>query len=85
MKAGTIGAEWDSEVLVEYQASAMREIVRAVRSVAFSSVEIVMQNSRIVQIERKVRNFTSTEADRFALFEILPTGLPEAKSIIHQN
>jgi len=53
MKAGTIGAEWDREVLDEYQASAMREIVRAVRSVAFGSVEIVIQNSRIVQIERR--------------------------------
>jgi hypothetical protein len=32
---------------------AMREIVRAVRSVRYGSVEVVIQNSRVVQIERK--------------------------------
>jgi hypothetical protein len=31
----------------------IRTILSAVRSVAFGSVEIVIQNSRIVQIERK--------------------------------
>ncbi len=31
----------------------MREIVRAVRSVRYGSVEVVIQNSRVVQIERK--------------------------------
>ena len=41
------------EVLDDYQARAIREVVRALRSVAFGSVEIVIQNSRIVQIERK--------------------------------
>ena len=32
---------------------AIREIIRAVRSVNFGSVEIVIHDSRIVQIERK--------------------------------
>jgi hypothetical protein len=32
---------------------AMREILRAVRSVRYGSVEVVIQNSRVVQIERK--------------------------------
>jgi hypothetical protein len=31
----------------------MREIVRAVRSVRYGSVEVVIQSSRVVQIERK--------------------------------
>jgi hypothetical protein len=53
MEAGTIGAEWEGEALDEYQARVLYEILRAVRSVAFGSVEIVIQNSRIVQIERK--------------------------------
>jgi hypothetical protein len=53
MKAGSIGAERDGEVPDEYQTRAIGEIVRAVRSVVFGSVEIVIQNSRIVQIERK--------------------------------
>ncbi len=53
MKPSTIDDQADSEVLDNYQARAMREIVRAVRSVAFGSIEIVIQNSRIVQIERK--------------------------------
>jgi hypothetical protein len=53
MKPSTIDGESGGEVLDEYQASAMREIVRALRSVAFGSVEIAIQNSRIVQIERK--------------------------------
>ncbi len=37
----------------EHLARAIREIVRSVRSVNYGSVEIVIQNSRIVQIERK--------------------------------
>jgi hypothetical protein len=32
---------------------AIREIIRAVRSINFGSVEIVIHDSRIVQIERK--------------------------------
>jgi hypothetical protein len=31
----------------------MREVVRAIRTVNFGSVEIVIHNSRVVQIERK--------------------------------
>jgi hypothetical protein len=42
-----------SEELDDCQTRAIREIVRAVRAVSFGSVEIVIQNSRIVQIERK--------------------------------
>jgi hypothetical protein len=53
MKLNVIEGESDSEMLDDYEARAIREIVRAVRSVAFGSIEIVIQNSRIVQIERK--------------------------------
>jgi hypothetical protein len=53
MKPSTINGQAEGEALDDYQARAIREIVRAVRSVAFGSVEIVIQNSRIVQIERK--------------------------------
>jgi len=53
MKPRTVDSDPGSEVLDDYEARAIREIVRAVRSVAFGSVEIVIQNSRIVQIERK--------------------------------
>jgi hypothetical protein len=53
MKAGHSDAGLDGEALDEGQARAVREIVRAVRSVVFGSVEIVIQNSRIVQVERK--------------------------------
>ena len=53
VKPGIIDGESGSEALDDYQARAIREIVRAVRSVAFGSIEIVIQNSRIVQIERK--------------------------------
>ena len=31
----------------------IREILRSIRSVSYGSIEIVIQNSRIVQIERK--------------------------------
>ncbi len=34
-------------------AKALREIARSVRNVNFGSIEIVIHNSRIVQIERK--------------------------------
>jgi hypothetical protein len=37
----------------EHLDRALREIVRSVKSVNYGSVEIVIQNSRIVQIERK--------------------------------
>ena len=53
MKPSIIDGECSSEALDDYQARAIREIVRAVRSVAFGSIEIVIQNSRIVQIERR--------------------------------
>lgn len=53
MKPSTIDGEPTSEVLDDYQAHAIGEIVHAVRSISFGSVEIVIQNSRIVQIERK--------------------------------
>ena len=53
MKPSNINGEAEGEALDDYQARAIREIVRAVRSVAFGSVEIVIQNSRIIQIERK--------------------------------
>jgi len=32
---------------------ALREIIRAIRGISFGSVEIVIHNSRVVQIERK--------------------------------
>ncbi len=53
MKPSIVESESEGEVLDQHQTHAIREIVRAVRSVAFGSVEIVIQNSRIVQIERK--------------------------------
>ncbi len=53
MKPSIVKAASDGETLDDHQDRAIREIVRAVRSVAFGSVEIVIQNSRIVQIERK--------------------------------
>jgi len=31
----------------------VREIVRAIQSVQYGSVEVIIQNSRVVQIERK--------------------------------
>ena len=34
-------------------AAVTREIVRAIRTVGYGSVEIVIRNSRVVQIERK--------------------------------
>jgi len=53
MKSSPIAHGLWNEARDDYEARAIREIVRAVRSVAFGSVEIVIQNSRIVQIERK--------------------------------
>ena len=32
---------------------ALEEIERAIRSVAYGSVEVIIQNSRVVQIERR--------------------------------
>ncbi len=31
----------------------LREIVRSIKTVSYGSIEIVIQNSRVVQIERK--------------------------------
>jgi hypothetical protein len=55
MKPGILGDQSNGEILDESQVRAIREVVRAVRSVAFGSVEIVIQNYRIVQVERKER------------------------------
>jgi hypothetical protein len=53
MKTDVAGSERDGGVLDGNQARVVREIVRAVRSVAYGSIEIVIQDNRIVQIERK--------------------------------
>jgi hypothetical protein len=53
MKTGSLGDQPNGEILDESQVRTIREVVRAVRSVAFGSVEIVIRNSRIVQVERK--------------------------------
>jgi hypothetical protein len=53
MKPSIVKAEAESEILDDHEHRVLREIVRAVRSVAFGSVEIVIHNSRIIQIERK--------------------------------
>ena len=37
----------------EQLAKVLREVIRAVKSVNYGSIEIVIQNSRVVQIERK--------------------------------
>jgi hypothetical protein len=53
MKSSIASADSDGQILDHDEARVIREIIRAVRSVAFGSVEIVIQNSRIVLIERK--------------------------------
>ncbi len=47
------GASDRSEVHDKALARAMEEILRSIQSVNYGSVEIVIQNSRVVQIERK--------------------------------
>lgn len=37
----------------EQLARVLREVLRSVKSVNYGSIEIVIQNSRVVQIERK--------------------------------
>ncbi len=37
----------------EQLAKVIREVVRGVKSMSYGSIEIVIQNSRVVQIERK--------------------------------
>jgi hypothetical protein len=53
MKTGSLGDQSNGEILDESQVRAIREVVRAVGSVTFGSVEIVIRNSWIVQVERK--------------------------------
>jgi hypothetical protein len=37
----------------DHLARVLEEVERAIRSVAYGSVEVIIQNSRVVQIERK--------------------------------
>jgi hypothetical protein len=53
MKPAIVKGGAEGDILEDHEDHAFREILRAVRSVAFGSVEIVIQNSRIIQIERK--------------------------------
>lgn len=46
-------AEHESPQNAEALPRELREILRSIKSVNYGSVEIVIQNSRIVQIERK--------------------------------
>ena len=46
-------AEPDGVARTAQSEQAIREIVRAIESVSYGSVEVVIHNSRIVQIERK--------------------------------
>ena len=46
-------AESDGVGRTAQSEQAIREIVRAIESVSYGSVEVVIHNSRIVQIERK--------------------------------
>ena len=41
------------DLINENLAVAMREVLRAIRDIDYGSVEIVVHNSRVVQIERK--------------------------------
>ena len=51
--AGVNEANDRGEVINENLALAMREVLRAVRDLDYGSVEMVVHNSRVVQIERK--------------------------------
>ena len=53
MKPTTPDAELDPSRIDAHLDRALREIIRAIRSVNYGAVEIVIQNSRVVQIERK--------------------------------
>jgi hypothetical protein len=53
MKTGSFGDECNDEFLDDYRTRAIREVVRAICSVAFGSVEIVIPDSWIVQVEGK--------------------------------
>jgi len=50
-RAFSAGSETEQQNL--RMAEIVREIVRAVQSVQYGSVEVIIQNSRVVQIERK--------------------------------
>jgi hypothetical protein len=51
--AGVNEANGHGEVVNENLAVAIREVLRAIRDIDYGSVEIVVHNSRVVQIERK--------------------------------
>jgi hypothetical protein len=54
MKATEVNeANGRGDVINENLALAMREVLRAIRDIDYGSVEIVVHNSRVVQIERK--------------------------------
>jgi len=54
MKATEVNeANGRGEAINENLALAMREVLRAIRDINYGSVEIVVHNSRVVQIERK--------------------------------
>jgi hypothetical protein len=51
--AGVNEANGQGEAINENLAVAIREVLRAIRDIDYGSVEIVVHNSRVVQIERK--------------------------------
>ncbi len=51
--AGVNEASGQGEAINENLAVAIREVLRAIRDIDYGSVEIVVHNSRVVQIERK--------------------------------
>jgi hypothetical protein len=51
--AGVNEANGHGEAINENLAVAIREVLRAIRDIDYGSVEIVVHNSRVVQIERK--------------------------------
>jgi hypothetical protein len=54
MKATEVNeANGRGDAINENLALAMREVLRAIRDIDYGSVEIVVHNSRVVQIERK--------------------------------
>lgn len=54
MKATEVNeANGRGDAINQNLALAMREVLRAIRDIDYGSVEIVVHNSRVVQIERK--------------------------------
>jgi len=54
MKAAELNeASGRDQAINDNLAAAMREVLRAIRDISYGSVEIVVHNSRVVQIERK--------------------------------